>query len=140
MHRIIWRVTGRAYRQAGRYLVLALVAMILYLAGFSTSTTALGGTVEPTMAATAVALAYSILAGHTSGVTVLAWSPDGERLASATGGFSNFDSTYDSVRLWARTGAPVAVLRGHAGAVSSLAWSPNGKLLASGASDATIRL
>ncbi|MCB9896459.1 MAG: protein kinase [Planctomycetes bacterium] len=66
-------------------------------------------------------------------VTVLAWSPDGTRVA---GGFRD-----DVVRVWsADDGTLVHTLRGHARTVVGLAWSPDGALLASGSMDTSVRL
>ncbi len=61
--------------------------------------------------------------GHKGHVTSVAFSPDGQRLASANGG---------TVTLWdATTGHEVIDLRGHSGPVQSVAFSPDGKRIAS---------
>ncbi len=75
----------------------------------------------------------STLAGHTSAVWSMAWSPDGSQFASA--------SDDGAVRVWdAATGEELAVLEGHTASVYSVAWPPDGAQLASGAADATVRV
>jgi WD40 repeat protein len=74
----------------------------------------------------------NVLLGHGARVTGLAWSPDGQRLASA--------SEDQTARIWSTDGTTIAVLRGHRGAVSGIAWSRNGKLLATSSRDGTVRL
>ena len=76
-----------------------------------------------------------VLAGNTGGVTQIAWSPDGDLLASVANGNNDF-----AIRLWSAEGKLVGILNGHTGPVLSLAWSPAGGLLASGSSDQTVRL
>ena len=59
---------------------------------------------------------------HTHGVHSVAWSPDGQRLASS------HDQT---VKVWeARTGKELLKLKGDTGRVTSVAWSPDGQRLA----------
>ncbi len=77
------------------------------------------------------------LRGPLAGVTALAWSPDGRRVAAA--GDANGPPDL-RVYLWDADGAPVATLAGHTGPVTSLAWSPDGRTLATGSRDGTVRL
>jgi WD40 repeat protein/serine/threonine protein kinase len=62
------------------------------------------------------------------GVRALAWSPQGDRLAS--GGFDNLVKIWDPARL-----TELVRMAGHNGHIISVSWSPDGKLLASGAAD-----
>ena len=74
------------------------------------------------------------LTGHTGPVTAVAFSPDGQRLAT-----SSADRT---VRLWdTATGQPHgAPLTGHTDTITSVAFSIHGELLATASSDGTARL
>ena len=75
----------------------------------------------------------ALLTGHTDWVWSVAFSPDGETLASG--------SLDDTIRLWdARTGEYQQTLEGHTDWVLSVAFSPDGSTLASGSMDNTIRL
>jgi WD40 repeat protein/serine/threonine protein kinase len=70
------------------------------------------------------------LKGHTGRVSSVAYSPDGNRLASGA-----YDETVKApaVKVWdAQTGKELLSLKVHASAVSSVAFSPDGKSLASG--------
>src|SRR5262249_60390727 len=67
------------------------------------------------------------LVGHDSYVYGLAWSPDGNYLASA-GSFNN------TARVWeTKTGMAVRVLEGHKGDVRHVAWVRAGSVLLTGA-------
>ena len=72
-------------------------------------------------------------AGHFGPVDAVAWSPNGQRIASGS-----WDRT---VQVWnASDGGNVFTYRGHSGVVDAVAWSPDGKWIASGSWDKTVQV
>src|SRR5258708_2087906 len=71
--------------------------------------------------------------GHTDDIRALAFTADGETLASG--------SSDTTVRLWGvTTGKERATLKGHTRTVLSLISTADGKMLASGSADHTVKL
>ena len=70
---------------------------------------------------------------HSGSLESVAWSPDGQTLASG--------SEDNSIKLWdVASGKEKATLAGHSSYVRSVAWSPDGQTLASGSGDNSIKL
>ena len=75
------------------------------------------------------------LAGHSSSVESVAFSPNGKTLAS---GSADDD---DTIKLWdVATGENIETLKGHTSAVESVVFSPDGKTVASASMDKTVKL
>jgi tetratricopeptide (TPR) repeat protein len=73
------------------------------------------------------------LSGHSSSVLSVAFSPDGQWLASGSG-----DKT---IKIWSVTrGKELHTLRGHSEFVTAVVFSPDGKWLVSGSDDRTIKI
>jgi len=67
-------------------------------------------------------------------VRVLAWSPDGKRLAATSADFTAH--VWDAFS----TGNNVIVYRRHSNYVEGIAWSPDGKRIASGSADTSVQI
>ncbi len=72
------------------------------------------------------------LVGHGDVVTRVKFSPDGQKLASAS-----WDKT---IKVWQRDGKLLYTLRGHTDAVWSVNFSPDGKMLVSASRDKTVKV
>ena len=75
----------------------------------------------------------STLAGHEYDVWAVAFSPDGERLAS--GGFND-----GRVRIWDLSTGEALILEGHTAAIEGLAFHPSGDWLATASDDFTMKI
>ncbi|WPJ64533.1 hypothetical protein SMAC4_13811 [Sordaria macrospora] len=73
------------------------------------------------------------LEGHSSYVRSVAFSPDGQRLASGSDDYT--------IKIWdPASGSCLQTLEGHSSYVGSVAFSPDGQWLASGSDDYTIKI
>jgi WD40 repeat protein len=80
-----------------------------------------------------VSLIWALTGNYISGVNSLAFSPDGQKLASGS-----YDNT---IGIWSISDRKLLwTLKGHINAVNDIAFSPDGQTLASGSIDNTIRL
>jgi RNA polymerase sigma factor (sigma-70 family) len=96
------------------------------------------GAEVPKSVAPAEAVGARRFEGHTDGVMVVAFSPDGKQVLSGGACYGDGDPT---VRLWdVATGKELRKLEGHTGGVYSLGFLPGGKTAVSGGAEGTIRL
>ncbi|MEG4217905.1 AAA-like domain-containing protein [Microcoleus sp. Pol14C6] len=75
---------------------------------------------------------FKTLQGHTNTVHDVAFSPNGELIASVSG-----DRT---AKLWSRDGKLLHTLEGHKSGIASVAFSPDSKTFATGSNDGIIKL
>jgi WD40 repeat protein len=82
------------------------------------------------------------LKGDTVWVYSVAFSPDGKRLVSVSGGYAEQGRLIPAeVTVWnAQTGDEMLSLKGHTSSVRSVAFSPNGQRLVSGSDDKTVKM
>lgn len=72
------------------------------------------------------------ITGHEQEITRIKFSPDGQRIATA--------SADKTVKVWDLNGKQIADLVGHQGGVSAIDFHPEGNLLISGSDDGTLKL
>ena len=78
--------------------------------------------------------------GHTFSVRSVAFSPDGKRLASASGNLPESDKPGE-VKVWdAQTGQELLFFKGHTAEVYGVSFSPDGRRPASTSHDQTVKL
>jgi len=83
--------------------------------------------------------------GQSAPLWVVAWSPDGVCIASATGNISD-EQQRETMQVWNATtehlfiSYPVPSSAGEASGTFTLAWSPNGTRIASGGADTVVHL
>ena len=76
-----------------------------------------------------------VLRGHTEIVTTIAYSPDGQRIASGSVYPENKLGVWDAV-----TGKQLAMKEGHDNEVKLVAYSPDSRYIATASMDQTVRL
>jgi WD40 repeat protein len=82
------------------------------------------------------------LQGHTGKVVSLAFSPNGDRIVTASEGIGNRNENHrpGEAKVWDAIGRELFTLTGHDGDVLGVAFSPDGSRIATSGADGTVRL
>ncbi len=138
LKRFFWPSPPYSRRQFLKGLVLGLIPalvlggeLILNISTRKTSPSAPQFIPTPTPETEYPVNTYS---GHNGAVNAVAWSPDGQMIASA--------GADESVQVW-KWDSQIADNKpytGHNGAVNAVTWSPDGKLIASASDDRTVQI
>lgn len=75
---------------------------------------------------------YNSFSGHTGTIRTLAFSPDGNAIATA--------SVDNTTKIWRSDGSLMTTLKGHKAAVSTVEFSPDGEILVTTSEDNTAKL
>ncbi len=107
---------------------------LVYLGGREDSGTCVGQEIRLWNASTGEHI--NTLIGHTSVINSVVFSPDGRTIASGSGHWMGYESTYsdgEEIRLWnVHTGELLKTLTGHKDVISSVVFSPDGNFIVSG--------
>jgi WD40 repeat protein len=124
------KLTPRPRRRSRRgwYIALGILAILILLLLFTNV-----GSDAAFVAHFVAPPKHFTYTGHSDYVSGVAWSPDGKRIASASG-----DHT---AQVWdAANGGHVLTYRGHSSDVLTIAWSPDGRCIASTSDDGTVQI
>jgi WD40 repeat protein/serine/threonine protein kinase len=84
---------------------------------------------------------FDLTQRHSSEVWCVVFSPDGNRLASATGEWGSPGTKESEIKVWdTATGEELHSIKTHPGSITNLAWSFDGTRLASAGSDLLVKI